>query len=221
VKLVREHINEKFVEDSDSIQDMGIGMGPIIQGIKEKMLLNYNKYGFPSGRNADDITTPSAICQYVMKHCHEYGVDIVTAVINYLNSTGKIHMSRTLLIYFALKIRKKSSKEAVVEWLIDNGAKVKELEITYNMSTKDDKMTQFLIESAMTQKRGKFVKKMLDQALSRALSYHKVNMMQWLLDKGADPSLDKYKVLQWALENDETELVKEMLKYIQNDPKYK
>jgi hypothetical protein len=38
MKLVREHIDEKFIEDSDPVHDMGIGLKPLI----EKWLKTYN-----------------------------------------------------------------------------------------------------------------------------------------------------------------------------------
>ena len=39
MKIVREHINEKFTEDSDPIQDLGIGLKLLI----EKWFLEINK----------------------------------------------------------------------------------------------------------------------------------------------------------------------------------
>ena len=41
MKLVREHINEKFTEDSDPIHDMGIGMLNQIKKFIESEGLNY------------------------------------------------------------------------------------------------------------------------------------------------------------------------------------
>jgi predicted Ser/Thr protein kinase len=46
-------------------------------------------------------------------------------------------------------------------------------------------------------------------------------MILWLFKKGANPAYNKYETLRWALENDEKELVKEVLKHINNDPEYK
>jgi predicted Ser/Thr protein kinase len=90
------------------------------------------------------------------------------------------------------------------------------------MIKEDDVMTQFLIESAIKQKRGiKFINKLLDNALHRAIQARKVDMILWLFKKGANPAYNKYETLRWALENDEKELVKEVLKHINNDPEYK
>jgi hypothetical protein len=49
MKLVREHINEKFTEDSDPIQDMGIGSRYLI----EKWL---KKYGIKNYKINEDLT---------------------------------------------------------------------------------------------------------------------------------------------------------------------
>jgi len=47
MKLVREHINEKFTEDSDPIHDMGIGMDALIKNfIKETGYLSNTKKNF-------------------------------------------------------------------------------------------------------------------------------------------------------------------------------
>jgi hypothetical protein len=43
LKLVLEHINEKFIEDSDPISDMGIGQLQVGDYMKLKKNLKYNK----------------------------------------------------------------------------------------------------------------------------------------------------------------------------------
>lgn len=40
MKLVREHINEKFIEDSDPVHDMGVGVGSYFEKICKSLLEN-------------------------------------------------------------------------------------------------------------------------------------------------------------------------------------
>jgi len=49
VKIVREHINEKFKEDSDPIRDMGIGIDKVVEQFKKDLqnkILNKNYHNF-------------------------------------------------------------------------------------------------------------------------------------------------------------------------------
>jgi len=232
MKLVREFITlfEKFTEDSDAVQDMGIGMPVYIEQVKKDIIDRYNKssgnqtgawFKQPSQTEINRITTYPEITRHINRYYQNYGVDLSLAMLAYLSSNNFIKIGATYSIYTALERGKSIKKrKEFIEGLIKIGAKVKQHDINLSMGKDNDKMTQFLIETAMQQKRGKIVQKMLDMALKKALAHHKIEMILWLFDKGADPSLDKYAVLQWALANDETELVKEMLKHIQNDPKY-
>jgi len=230
MKLVREFITlfEKFTEDSDAVQDMGIGMPVYIEQVKKDIIDRYIKsnggggaWFKPSQVDINRICTYPEITRHINRYYQNYGVDLSLAMLAYLSSNNFIKIGATYSIYTALERGKSIKKrKEFIEGLIKIGAKVKQHDINLSMGKDNDKMTQFLIETAMQQKRGKIVQKMLDMALKKALAHHKIEMILWLFDKGADPSLDKYAVLQWALANDETELVKEMLKHIQNDPKY-
>lgn len=44
MKLVREHINEKFTQDSDPISDLGIGAVEKIENAIKSLFSNYGKY---------------------------------------------------------------------------------------------------------------------------------------------------------------------------------
>jgi hypothetical protein len=48
MRIVREHINEKFVEDSDPIEDMGIGFSGIMKELKNKVRMAGNRKSIES-----------------------------------------------------------------------------------------------------------------------------------------------------------------------------
>lgn len=231
MKLVREFITlfEKFTEDSDAVQDMGIGMPHHIEQLKHDIIARYVKdqggggtWFKPSPSEIKRITEYDQIARFITHRYQEYGVDLSIAMLNYLSTNKFIDLTKSYLIYVALQRgRSIKKRRAFIEGLINIGARVKEPDITYSMQKNDDKMTRFLIESAMQQKRGKFIQNMLNLSLTRAMKNNKVNMILWLFEKGADPAYNKYLTLRWALENNQDELVKFMLEKIQNDPKYK
>jgi ankyrin repeat protein len=56
MKLVREHIDEKFIEDSDPIDDLGIGAIHIVNRyIKDVLHINIEKYKFSTTTGYDAI----------------------------------------------------------------------------------------------------------------------------------------------------------------------
>ncbi len=50
MKLVREHINEKFKEESDPIQDLGIGLKTIYNNLKKGDVLKVKKNFIAGGK---------------------------------------------------------------------------------------------------------------------------------------------------------------------------
>jgi len=229
MKLVKEILYEKFTEESDPIEDMSIGISQYIEKIKRDIIDQHNKanryggYGRSSAKEIQRITSPLNISKYVARYYFTYGVDESLGVIQYFISNKLIEKNRPFLIYAALK-RGKSIKDRTrfIKGLVDLGIKIKPVDIDLSMGLKNDEMTRFLIESAMQQKKKpEFIQTMLNNALKRAMGAHKVNMILWLFKHGANPAYNKYQTLQWALVNDEKELVKVVLQHINNDPEYK
>ena len=72
MKLVREHINEKFKEKSDPIEDMGIGEYPRkIAELRNKLRVmfdeNYSKLGRPEFNEDKDAWTKIDVIQEIQE----------------------------------------------------------------------------------------------------------------------------------------------------------
>jgi ankyrin repeat protein len=225
----RKKIYEKFTEEGDPVEDMGIGISAYIDQVKQDLtkivIRNFmSRTGMtPSANHINRYTTYRDIAKFIAEKYQNYGVDISLAMLSYMSQKIYIDLKKLYLIFSASKSGKsRKLRKEFVKGLVGIGAKIFNEDINNSMGKEDDVMTQFLIESAIKQKRGiKFINKLLDNALHRAIQARKVNMILWLFNKGANPAYNKYETLRWALENDEKELVKEVLKHINNDPEYK
>ena len=144
MKLVREHINEKFEEKSDPIEDMGIGAAAIYQDIKDKV----NRMGYTSSTSI--IST--------LIETDEYADEIKKKVIDYAIDKKKIDINDK---YFGQMVFRNSNiSDDMRDFLIDAGIRIKakafinELLIEYCKNNDTEKIIKLVKGGADPRMRG-------------------------------------------------------------------
>ena len=190
MKLVREHINEKFTEDSDPIKDMEIGLF-------DKLKKDYkNEYNWTTPDDSD-IT-------YDLLLIFCLGRDYDLSIIEWLIEAGADPNS-TNALYFAVQ-RNKYVKERV-ELLLKRGADPKAYRckaFLWAVYTGNLDAAQLLLDagvnisvnggSALTQLMGTY-----------NFPKHK-STIEWLIEKGIKTTGRNYYALRKALQQKEYEL---------------
>jgi len=152
MKLVKEHINEKFSEQSDAVHDMGIGVENLVTEIKKKI----KKEGFS---NPSDYQ--------VFRHCFKQEKDLKKAmlIMNYLINKGGFELDKMAaeeawnVWEYNMRSNPEESKELldfVVQKSIDTKAK-KALDIfllNYSKNNKTDMIINLLKAGANPLMRG-------------------------------------------------------------------
>jgi ankyrin repeat protein len=103
MKLVREHINEKFTEDSDSVADMGIGM--------EAKVEKFRKEHVPKSENIS-IEVLTSACLLNRLDIIEYLIINNPLLINKHDSMGETPLTWAIF----------KKHIDVVKYLLENGA---------------------------------------------------------------------------------------------------
>jgi len=130
LKIVKEHINEKFTEDSDPIHDMGIGMDALIKRwIENETGYTYNK------ENLLWICAENGKTEFV-KHLIDKGYDVHTEgdlALRLASHNGHIEIVKVLLDAganvhtdndYALQLASYYGHTEIVKVLLDDGADV-------------------------------------------------------------------------------------------------
>ncbi len=113
MKLVKEHINEKFEEHSDPIKDMGIGIN---KNMIKKWILENTEYT-NWGRNIEEKP------YYLLSISAQYGrLDFIEHLIDYMNFD--INVQDDLAFRSAIFDCKEKNKMEVIKFLLDKGAKL-------------------------------------------------------------------------------------------------
>jgi hypothetical protein len=188
VKLVREHINEKFQEYSDPISDLGIGMKELIkQLVKEK--------GYKYIYAEDDLLW---IC------VQEGKVEFVKYL---LDAGADVHTRDD----YALRLASLNRHTEVVKLLLDVGADVhayNDAALRWASAKGRTEVVKLLLDA------GADVHADNDAALRVASEYGHTEVVKLLLDAGADVHANNDAVLRWASSNGHTEVVKLLKDYI-------
>jgi hypothetical protein len=209
MKLVREHINEKFTEDSDPIKDMGIGL---ITKLKQEYISSHwlyvqpkkskgfpwNKYQAPSQRHpTEDEVTLDMLFDYCLRdRTGKYGISVVEALID---AGADVNMSYSFQSPFYIAINKGID---YVKLFISKVDKIKDLNrlcYTAILEKKLDIAELFV-------KAGADIKFQGNICIRSASKYNLTDSVKWLLDKGANPNVLDYYCLQQALRNKNYEL---------------
>ena len=97
----KEHINEKFTQDSDPIQDMGIGMLKIIKEFCESAIEGNNIFvlGHAISHNLDDLDNLLIICVETSKY--DYVENLLNMGAN-IHTHGALNMSNEVPLRYAI-----------------------------------------------------------------------------------------------------------------------
>ena len=113
MKLVREHINEKFTEKSDPIKDMSIGIEKTIQDIKDGKGVNPGEIDKWGGISDEKV---AVYCISYMKN-----VDDVIGIIDYLFKNKRFRDNPTSLIFHALFRKPAQEALKIVSYVTNKG----------------------------------------------------------------------------------------------------
>lgn len=203
MKLVREHINEKFTQDTDPVQDMGIG---IIEKLKDEYLKRMSTSWRPIKR--EDISLDDLLYFSLSSYLGNKNIDVVEALIDAgANIKNKTSDALTDALYRG---------KDFVKLLLDKGANpnAKRCEAFVTaVWIQDFDIAQMILDA------GANVHAQGDLALRQASKYNHPNAMKWLLDRGANPNTRNYYCLQYALRNKNFELADQLVKYYIKDRK--
>jgi hypothetical protein len=193
MKIIREHINEKFTEDSDPVKDLGIGQIKIIDDFVQKLPRLWG-----GGYNRKEL----------LWACADAGkIDYV----KYLIDAGwDIHYNDDLALKWA--VRKAHYK--VVKLLIDAGA---------NVNAEAEFCLKWAVQCEVPNKKENYIKtvKLLldagadihinnEYVLLLAIESNYTKMVKLLLDNGANINKIKY-TIQWVAFDGNLDLFKLLL----------
>lgn len=95
MKLVREHINEKFTEKGDPIHDLGIGLSKFIKELPKKMFLEDYKYNYIPNAGKGHIFWIDIIKEKRIYNVNYYSNDLIDPHTN--KSISHIEYTKKLL----------------------------------------------------------------------------------------------------------------------------
>ena len=192
MKLVREHINEKFTEDSDPIHDMGIGMDALFK------------------RWIENETTYLYKKRDLLWICAQYGK---TEFVKYLiEKRHDVHVGKD----YALRLASENGYIEIVKLLLEAGADVhadNDWPLHLASSHGYTEVVKLLLNA------GADVHAYKDYALRYASEYGHTEVVKVLLDAGANVHADNNAPLQWASENGHAEVVKVLKDWIAKEKK--
>jgi len=230
MKLVREHINEKFTEEGDSIQDMGIGIDGLIEKYKKKIAKSRN-WG-RIGDNVDDATAAGSMAQEMNttgwrereQTLTDDEFDLHMKMLERLFKRGVDINAVPSLLSNVLGIKHpKPRRTKALKLILKYGLKLKSLDGYFYKSdnTDDIKTLKLLVEAGLLQRKEKFKQTWLNNVLKWASDGNNDEMIIWIVEKGADASSRNHYALQKALEKDQKELIKVLAKQLLKEPDYK
>jgi hypothetical protein len=201
------------------------------------MIENYRKKvikekGWTRGQSLDDLDTMAELIKDMSSQSwlntpelkdeqfEEYYI-----MLEYLLKDKKADVNTTNLNILSNTIRIKNidRRIKILKLLATYGLKIKTLDdfMTNNESEDDIKTLKLLALIGIKQRKSKFVPIFTNNVLYWAAQGKNMEMVKFALDQGADPSYKNNFALQSALQHDNPELIKILIKHLQNNPKYK
>jgi ankyrin repeat protein len=181
MKLIREHINEKFIEDGDPIHQMGIGL---IDQLKKEYIKD-NSYDWYK------ITPENITLEDLLEFClpkNKYGLDVIEALISAgVNLNDKDHEYLRYAVLRGMDFMK---------FLLDKGVKAnsnRSMALGLAIQYKNFDIAEFLIQ------RGASVKAVGSEQLANAIRNNDITTIKWLIKRGANPNAFNYRALRQAL----------------------
>jgi hypothetical protein len=202
MKLVREHINEIFTEDSDPIHDMGIGIENAVKRIKKYA----GRYTYSP--NDEDVF------DYCIYHLKDQ--DLAISVMDYLIQQGRVDLHYSVYLSSAVNTVPDERALKFVKYLLDNNIEINIYDIQNAEYASQDILK--LIKEYIFKTKNKIG---LDYFLERASRLNDTAEVIKIIKSGADPSIKKHKILQDAIRHKNKELVNFLLPYLEKDVKYK
>jgi len=194
MKLVREHIIEKFIEKSDPISDMSIGMKHLIK----KWVITETEYDY----NEKDL----------LWICAKYGK---LEFVKYLLDVGAdVHAGDD----YALQWASEEGHTDIVKLLLDAGANVHardDFALRWASGNGHPDVVKLLLDV------GADVHASDDTALRWASEEGHTDVVKLLLDAGADVHADNDLALQWASSSGHADVVKILKDHIAKEKKNK
>jgi len=231
MKVVREHINEKFSEESDPIEDMGIGIGGLIEDYKKKVI---KEKGWTRGQTLGDLDTAAELVRDMSasgwystkKDVDDEQFELYMRMLEHILKQGHVDVNapNTYILSGAMGLKHpKPRRLELLKLLIKYGLKIKTLDNLISSDDDKDKTEalKLLAKAGILQRKPKFVPIFKNNVLYWAAQHGNMELVKFALEEGADPSYKNNYALQAALEKDKTELIKILIKYLQNNPKYK
>jgi hypothetical protein len=227
MKIIREHINEKFVEDSDPVTDMGIGIrAQISRWMKENRWtdtddnalvtcawvgkLEWVKFLIAAGTNIHiDIEKALRNASYkghleVVKELIKAGADVHAdkdCALRWAMDAGQQDVVDFLEDYIANEKNTNSRpvRESLLEKFVEDSDPVTDMGIG----------TRAQISRWMEERRQLDTD---DNALAECAEYGKLDWVKFLIAAGANVHFANDYALRWASYNGHLEVVKELLK---------
>ena len=213
MKLVREHIFEKFTEESDPVKDMGIGLSNIIAKYEKKTGNYLSKDG------------PRFLGSFLLDlNYNEFEKDLIIPLLKYiLRKNIDVNKPGTYIAYRAFDIRDKEIKNEVIKLLVEAGLNITPGKIFEYCTKEDYELMKYLFELGLEKRKDKPEKlqKFKNRMLIEAAKNNMTEIAEWALELGVEPANDGYEALKYALEHRNKELAKTLAKKLANDPNYK
>lgn len=215
---------EKFDEEGDPIQDMGIGIRDAIEKYKEKADRTIRDDADAINYMLSDIQPTSWSGK---KPATDEKYESIKSMIEFLvKQNPKVNESGFHGIQYALNIENPTRRREILKLVLSTGVKIKTMEDWIYRETEgaaNDRTKDLILiaEVGYTQRKEKFKGVFLNNVLKWGAGGRNMGLCKWALDKGADPSVNSWSPLQNALEHNQTELVKILIPYLLKDPKFK
>jgi len=202
MKLVKEYINEKFIEDGDPIHQMGIGL---IDQLK-KEYVKEPTYPWMKEHSPENVTLEDLLYHCMIRN--KYGLDIIETLID---AGANVNAKNTEFLYLAV-----DRGMNFVKFFLDKGAKASNNKS--NALGNAIRYRKFDIAELLI-KHGASIKAVGNEELKNAINDNDNIKAKWILEKGFNPNGYSYRPLRYALKNKNYELVDILIKEYIKDRK--
>jgi ankyrin repeat protein len=225
MKIVREHINEKFVEDSDPVADMGIGIRAQISKFMKEIneedtdenalaecakagKLDWVKFLIAAGAHVHFINDYALRWASrnghleIVKELLKAGADVHTDndwALRYASDNGHLEVVKVLRDHIAKekKVKKRTVRESLNEKFVEDSDPVADMGIGIEVQ----------IDKFMAK-----IKEHESWTLVRCAQYGKLEWVKFLINKGVNVNRFNDAALRLAASHGHLEVVKELLK---------
>lgn len=228
MKLVREHIFEKFEEESDPIHDMGIGIEHALRSFIDYLNEKYEAYIATHNTDIPYLTNQLlSVIAYrdLSLEDYEQAKSLLDGLINKKVSINNIGAALNVL-----NIKDPKRMLEMTKFIIDKGysTAANRLE-SYFLSDESDsplknEALRLIVNAGLQQriKKGNEtnIQKYLNRILIMAAEENNSKYIKWALENGAEFDADNYIGLRSALRNNDEEMIKLLGKELQKRFKF-